>query len=112
MAITPQEAARITQKETEALKRAEQELDGLLKQRYRGRPVRIDVTVNRLTERCRDELIRRYRAAGWDVERKSGPSDPRELSGAPYWLFKASAPINVGFASQIANPAPPPWQES
>ena len=92
MAITPEDAGRITQEEVSSIKEAEKKIDAVLQARYQGSgSVRITDPIASLTERCRRELLARFRKAGWSVEKKheSGDfRDPRERS-YDYWVFKA-----------------------
>jgi len=115
MAITPEQAGKVTREEIEAVNKAEQELDALLQKSFKGKTSRrITDPISKLSGRCRDELLRRYAAVGWSIEKKhesADQRDPRDRS-YDYWVFKqAPRMINTGFAEQINNPAPPPWQE-
>lgn len=115
MAITPHEAGKISQSDVRSVDEAEKAIDIKLKTTYQGSGhVRITEPISKLSDRCRKELLRRFRASGWGVTKKheAGCSDPREYSsGYDYWIFKAEKPINTSFGDQISNPAPPPWRD-
>ena len=95
MASTPQEAGKVTKDEREAVDAAEKKLDKLLRSKFTGEgPVRIVDPVSTLNKRSREELLRRYRSAGWTVTKKHEPgcSDPREYSaGYDYWTFNGQS---------------------
>jgi len=114
MAISPKNAGQVTQAEIKAVDEAEKAVDLLLRKSFQGSgSVRVTGPLGDLSNRCRDELLRRYRIAGWQIEKKheSGDiRDPRERS-YDYWVFKAAPVVHhSGFAEQINNPAPPPWE--
>lgn len=114
MAITPEKAGQVTQEELQSVDKAEKVVDGLLRVRFQGSgSVQIAEHICNLSERCRKELLRRFRAAGWQIEKKHESGDQRDSRerSYDYWVFKP-APVyrNTGFAEQINNPAPSPWE--
>lgn len=119
MAITPDQAGRVTKEEIQAVEAAEREVDNLLRKGFQGTgTVRVTGPIGKLSRRCQDELLRRYREAGWFVEKKHESGDQRDPRGCPgydYWLFKpAPAYRDAGFPCQF-DPEPPPahpWQPS
>ena len=107
MAITPNEAGRIREEEREKLRALEREVDACLSRNYQGRGrVNCSSIVGKVTGRVRDELLRRYRAAGWEIKQESC-NDPREPG--TFWYFSA-APVPAS-AWQGDQGAPPPWRD-
>jgi len=92
MAIKPQDASRITEAETTAVAKAEEQVDGDLRGHFMGSgKVRVTKSLAGLNDRCREEVLRRFRQAGWTVKEGFSPGDqrdPREFSGK-YWDFSA-----------------------
>lgn len=92
MAITPEEAGRVSKSETKAIEDAEREVDEHLKARYQGTgSIEIISPLDKLTDRCRRDVIARYRRAGWDIRTKTYEADPRDPREVPYdaWIFTA-----------------------
>jgi len=96
MAVSPSTAAQLHESELEDIEKAELAVDRILKASYGGRAsetVRISQPIADLSTRCRDELIRRYRNAGWsvDVEISSRPSGYEDYTVRySEWIFTAA----------------------
>lgn len=98
--ITPQEAGKVTPEETEALEAAEKKVDAVLREGYRnGRAAHVREDAMPPPGRVRDELLRRYRNAGWTAAERNSAADPRGTCEArTWWEFAAtSRPPQVGF---------------
>lgn len=92
MAITPEDAGRISQEETQSIRDAETAIDKALKASYQGTgSVEISTPIESLTERCRREVLARYRSAGWDIKKKRYEADQRDPRERSYdtWVFTA-----------------------
>lgn len=86
MAISPDEANKLTPEHVEVLKRQEERIDEYLRATFSGRPVSVDI--GGCPGRVLTELVRRYEAAGWSVRVTSDQRDGDilELSpGTPGW---------------------------
>jgi len=92
MAISPQDANKVTKVETEKVDAAEKDIDLALKASYQGEgPVTVWMGRFGLNSRSQRDLKRRYERVGWSI--KEGHSagnqrEPRDPSG-PFWSFSA-----------------------
>lgn len=84
MAITPTEAAKLTEAELAIVDSEESYIDGQLRspKDYLGRRI---ATPRTQSHRIREELLRRYRAVGWRVETKTDP-----IKHESWWEFYVS----------------------
>jgi hypothetical protein len=97
--ITPEEAGKITQDETQSIRDAEAAIDKALKASYQGTgSVEISTPIEKLTERCRREVLSRYRTAGWDIREKRYEADQRDPRERSYTAYVFSAGVRSGSA--------------
>lgn len=122
MAITPGQAGKITEAEIATVERMEAAIDGLLKDGNQGSgAVRITAGLSGLSKRCRQEVLRRFRAAGWAIKKERTSGDIRDPRDRPsdYWMFRAgadlpsTAPYQTDYdfcaLKQRDQVSPPPW---
>lgn len=122
MAITPESAGKITEKEITSVAQAEREIDSILAQRYQGdHPVSVSTPLLGLNSRCVKELLRRYEAAGWNVKKKSDGGDIREQrTPQDYWSFSAEPRFSTVTRWEDSSRGhnyqdqgcPPPWADA
>ena len=116
MAISPQKAGQVTQKETQAIDGAEKEIDKILRNQFqRSGSVKITKPISSLSTRGRKELLRRFRAAGWSITEGyfegTDHGTIRRSDAHAYWTFKESPARSSSLGYQIENSAPPPWRD-
>lgn len=117
MAITPHEAGKVTEDEIKTVDVAEKKLDKILCKDFPGTDqVRVTIPLSALNVRCREELLRRFRASGWVIQTKydEGSDHPlvRNSDAHPYWIFSAGSKVvegRYGFPEVV--PAPPSWRD-
>lgn len=103
MAITPEEAGRVSQDESKTIQETVRIVDELLRSRYQGTgTVEICGPLERLSERCLRQVLSRYRSAGWDIKTKRYEADQRDPRERSYtaWVFSAGV-----------RPSGPAWRD-
>jgi hypothetical protein len=112
MAITPGQAAKISEEEESVIREVELAIEDRLRRDYQGHgAVSISEPLERLTDRVRREVLNRFRAAGWSIEKKHYDGDQRDIRERSYdsWEFSAAAPSDPGYTTRY-DPSPS-WRD-
>ena len=96
MAISPQEAMKLEQKEVEMVAALARDIDRVLAERFDGvNPVTVHVTeldvrdIGVVTSRVAQEIVREYGSAGWgQVEFVQDQDERHEDSGGGYTVLR------------------------
>ena len=77
MAVSPKEVlTKLCEKDNEAVKRAEKDIDKALREDFDGtRMIYSADLLGNMSKRARDEIIQKYRTAGWQVTYSSDQRD-------------------------------------